>query len=236
MTGHYPRRFVILVTLLSAGCTTVNPITERPGASPQCGTHIECYNLALLKLAETRKLLDNYRAQSEARLATLLPAGTVVASATSFEPDGWLICNGRSVSAAKYPELEKALKERYGPETRDASGNPTAFHLPDYRGMFLRGANNDRTPAVDPGIFNRKPPPNGSGQPNEVGSTQEDAIGKHRHVALFNGDCDTSQPSGFYLLVGCVNRNPTGFYTGDPPNSEETRPKNTYVNYLIKAH
>lgn len=61
-----------------------------------------------------------------------LPAGTITMFAGSTAPAGWLICDGRSVSSAAYPELYAVIGTTYG-------GYGTNFQLPDLRGRFPAG-------------------------------------------------------------------------------------------------
>ena len=63
------------------------------------------------------------------------PPGAVMAYAGGAEPDGWLFCDGRQVSAANYPALFDALGYRYG-------GSGDAFNLPDLRDRYTAGASN----------------------------------------------------------------------------------------------
>lgn len=49
--------------------------------------------------------------------------------------DGWLYCDGASVSIATYPNLFNAIAFTYGGSF--SSGN---FNLPDFRGMFIRSS------------------------------------------------------------------------------------------------
>lgn len=60
------------------------------------------------------------------------PVGSVIFyAASSFtEPVGWLICDGRSVSGADYPELSAAIGTLYG-------GDDVEFNLPNYMGGGL---------------------------------------------------------------------------------------------------
>lgn len=76
------------------------------------------------------------------------PAGSPV------EALGWLVCDGRMLETAMYPELFAVLGYLYG-------GADGQFQLPDYRGRFLRGH--------DGGTAART----GSGQ--EAGAGQADA-------------------------------------------------------------
>lgn len=72
-------------------------------------------------------------AKSAAAQAT--PPGCVFAFAGPGSiPAGWLLCDGRAVPRALYPDLFATIGETYGPG--DAS---STFNLPDFRGRFLRG-------------------------------------------------------------------------------------------------
>jgi len=64
----------------------------------------------------------------------LTPAGTIIFSARTTAPNGYLHANGAAVSRTTYADLFDAIGTRYG------SGNgSTTFNLPDLRNQFLRG-------------------------------------------------------------------------------------------------
>ncbi len=65
------------------------------------------------------------------------PAGTVDYFANVTAPNGYLECNGQSVSTTTYAELFAAIGYLYG-------GSGATFILPDLRGEFIRGADNGR--------------------------------------------------------------------------------------------
>ncbi len=70
----------------------------------------------------------------------LVPAGAVSAFAgtnLTTPPTGWFFCDGSAVSRTTYAALFAAIGTAYG-----AGDGSTTFHLPDYRGMFLRGIAN----------------------------------------------------------------------------------------------
>ena len=65
------------------------------------------------------------------------PVGAVIAFAgdaagAQLEAGGWMLCDGRALAAALYPELFAVLGYLYG-------GAGAQFCLPDCRGSFLRG-------------------------------------------------------------------------------------------------
>jgi hypothetical protein len=65
-----------------------------------------------------------------------MPVGSIIFQAASSwtDPEGWLICNGRSVLGTTYPDLSAAIKTTYG-------GNATSFNLPNLTGGgMLMGA------------------------------------------------------------------------------------------------
>lgn len=64
----------------------------------------------------------------------IMPPGTVVAFAGVMAPDGWLLCDGRTVSRTEFSRLFEAIGLAYG-----IGDGPDTFSLPDYRGYFLRG-------------------------------------------------------------------------------------------------
>lgn len=72
-----------------------------------------------------------------------VPAGTVIYTASSAAPDGYLKANGEAVSRTTYAELFAAIGTRFG----NGDGS-TTFHLPDLRGEFIRGWDDGR--GVDP--------------------------------------------------------------------------------------
>jgi len=74
------------------------------------------------------------------REVAVLPVGMIVPQATTVVPNGWLLCDGREVSRATYPQLFAALGTTYG----NGDGS-TSFNLPDYRGRFLLGKSSTRS-------------------------------------------------------------------------------------------
>jgi microcystin-dependent protein len=65
------------------------------------------------------------------------PAGSVNYFANATVPNGYLECNGQSVSTTTYAELFAAIGYLYG-------GAGASFNVPDLRGEFIRGVDNAR--------------------------------------------------------------------------------------------
>jgi microcystin-dependent protein len=169
------------------------------------------------------------------------PPGTIVAFGGPIVPSGWLLCDGASVKRADYPGLFTAIGTVHG-----AGDGASTFNLPDYRGIFLRGA--DSGASRDPDATRRTAPMPGGNFGDLVGSVQTDALGSHSHPVLDPGHAHSvyatypgqNLATGGFLYAG-------GSMSGGPatPNAEtgvsvqaagglESRPKNAYVNYIIK--
>lgn len=119
--------------------------------------------------------------------------GTVVAIPGLRAPYGYLECNGDAFDAKQYPLLASYLGTN---------------RLPDYRGLFLRGANHGRS--------------DGKGDTDPwraVGTYQADAAGAHTHTGTatvsgpFTGT-GTSTGSGYATLAGSVTGGGWGTMTG----------------------
>lgn len=155
-----------------------------------------------------------------------VPAGAIMGFAMGDVPDGWLECDGSSVSRSTYAHLFAAIGETYG-----VGDGSTTFDLPDYRGMFLRGWDNTR--GIDTGRV--------------LGTTQAEEVGDHQHhmftdVTVGGAVITTNQTATAVTVVGddysariggnseVANVGLTG-----TSNGSETRPVNVSVMFCIKA-
>ena len=75
-----------------------------------------------------------------ADLSTLIPAGTVVATARTDAPSGWLLCDGSAVSRTTYATLFAAINTVYG-----AGDGTTTFNVPDLTGRVIAGKESTAT-------------------------------------------------------------------------------------------
>lgn len=163
-------------------------------------------------------------------LRSVVPAGTVIAFAGATPPTGWLLCNGSAISRTTYSALFAAIGSAHG-----SGDGSTTFHLPDYRGRFLRGV--DGAAGNDPDKLTRTAANTGGNTANAVGSVQSDVFQAHAHL---------TSTSSSYGNIGYANQVARtnggtqqnvnfdqGIATGS--SSTETRPKNANVNYIIKA-
>ena len=154
------------------------------------------------------------RAWSPSRIKQMIelysqaPVATVIASASSSTPSGYLICNGAAVSRSTYSSLFSAIGTRFG------SGNgSTTFNIPDLRGEFIRGWDDGR--GVDSG--------------RSLGSFQADQFKSHNHnytATNFSGHITR--------LTGGADSATHGTRATTNTGGNETRPRNIALRYYIK--
>lgn len=170
-------------------------------------------------------VLGNYELTDMTQL--FMPPGFVFPIVNgNTPPTGTLHCNGAWVSKTTYAALFSGYPLSLGTIYGDSGGN---FRLPDYRGRFMRGwaAGSSR----DPDRASRTSSPGGSPSGDNVGSYQADGFASHRHAP---------QPGYSTFMSSSGNTHGRGgdsygtfgntAYTG----GNETRPKNTYVMWVIK--
>ena len=63
-----------------------------------------------------------------------LPVGVILPFAGDIPPEGFLICNGSSISRQLYPNLFNVIGTKYGSE------NQEFFNLPNLSDRFIQGA------------------------------------------------------------------------------------------------
>lgn len=171
------------------------------------------------------------------------PVGTIIAFAGDLAniPAGYLPCDGSPQSRITYVDLFNVIGEAWG----EGDGTNT-FNLPDLRGRFMRGV--DDGAGNDPDAGTRTASNTGGNTGDSVGSVQSDSFQGHRHKL----DTGTAN-AGLATVATAANRssptpgNTSDFFpatiagtiiadavNGTPRVSSETRPKNVYVNYIIK--
>jgi microcystin-dependent protein len=159
--------------------------------------------------------------------------GTVIAYAgdnsTTIEADGWMLCDGRALDRHTHAPLFGAIQVKHG-----AGDGVNTFNIPDYRGLFLRGV--DAGVGRDPDSASRGQMAAGGVSGDSAGSVQSDMFASHNHA-----NHSSENPTGAilatpreFLAGGNINQ---GSITTAilPSGGNETRPKNAYVNYLIRV-
>lgn len=169
-------------------------------------------------------------------IADMVPIGTIMAYGgdvtrpeirKTLEDQGWLPCDGVRKEVSKYKILYDIIGNAFG-------GDANYFFVPDMRGQFLRGVDylkeNEKREFRDPDVNERKHPTSGKKVGGIVGSVQEDQFKRHTgHLDYLDYQWTTT------------NAHTTGADKArkvnkiDPGGSAETRPKNIYVNWIIKA-
>lgn len=160
-----------------------------------------------------------------------VPTGSVFCMATTVVPSGYLECNGSDVSRTTYSDLHNVLKDVGGTDNYGwGNGDGTnTFTLPDLRGEFVRGWASDRT-GVDEG--------------RTFGSAQGHQLEHHTHTETQRSTGTAAGGTGTGGVVGVTTQNTgtgghaggDGTFDGTPgSNSDETRPRNIAMMYVIKT-
>lgn len=166
-----------------------------------------------------------------------VPVGTIIAWAGNISPapslpprfnpenNGWLVCDGRSLSMEDYPLLADVLGGIYG-------SSEMTFNLPNLCGYFLRAVDLAQSVDRDPRVTAP------GGVPNGAGSTQASAVVTHTHTySTFPTPVNSGTGSyqGVYQSVSSQQTSPPSVPEGGGVSENETRPVNVAVFYLIKA-
>ncbi len=157
----------------------------------------------------------------------LVPVGQVASYGGDTAPAGWLLCDGTAVSRTTYATLFALVGVRFG------SGNgTTTFNAPDLRGRFIRGR--DNAVARDPNAATRTAMNSGGATGDNVGSVQLDDF-KFTNLRL---GMNQSTSGGSVTTFGnsTTSTGTLSFTSSDATKTGlETRPKNAYLNYIIKV-
>lgn len=147
--------------------------------------------------------------RSKESLFSVLPAGIVMPFAGSTAPEGWGFCDGATLSRTDYPELFLALGVAHG----EGDGS-TTFHLPDYRGRFMRGVNAGAGRDNESG--SRTAANLGGNTGDNVGAVQDDKTRRPRSTSF------TSNNTGAHTHPGPHN------VTGNPDGATDNTGSSTY--------
>lgn len=177
------------------------------------------------------------------------PLGSVIAYAGAQDPppDGlsggavWLLCDGRALDQHLYPDLFALIGTSFGNGT---ANNPahiqSAFNIPDLRGRFVRGTDDmgGKAAGNDPDAASRTAMTAGgnTGQTaNKVGSVQADGFAGHVHSYV--GRYQEARDGTGFTGWGFDSNSNSGAktFTMSSTGGSETRPKNAYLNYIIRV-
>ena len=142
----------------------------------------------------------------------LIPVGTILPYVGGSAPTNFLICNGSTFNKDTYYKLYNILGTNV---------------LPDLRGRFLQGANNNLRQNVEAGL------PNVTGQFITQGNnTRTLATGPFTTVRKGTVDAGTSQASDYANVIGMDLSLSNPIYG----NSNTVQPPAYTVNYIIRAN
>lgn len=177
----------------------------------------------------------------------LCPVGTIQAYSAETAPDGWLVCDGSAVSRTTYATLFALVGSSFG-----QGDGSTTFNLPDLRGRFLRGWANGS--ALDPDADARTAMNTGGNTADNIGSVQGHAFQTHTHIqnahsheqqAVNNDGAAGSARPAWGASVNttpsatanttATNQNASATGTNAQATTDETRPVNASVNFIIKT-
>lgn len=153
---------------------------------------------------------------------TTTPSGTITMYGGTSAPSGYLLCDGTSYLISAQPALFTAIGTAYG------AADGTHFNVPDFRGLFPRGVDNGA--GNDPDASSRTAANTGGNTGDNVGSFESDQFLNHAHA--YNLYTSSGNVNGQAAEAGTVLTS-TGNTAGTGGN--ETRPKNLYVNFIIKT-
>lgn len=152
-----------------------------------------------------------------------IPVGGVIPWTSTTIPTGFLECDGQLALRATFSDLFTEIGTLYG-----VGDGATTFNIPDYRGWFLRG--HDDGAGNDPDAASRLVAGDGVTSGDNVGTYQNDEFKSHAHVFQ-------SQISGSNRSPGSSGNplNTTENSNTDVTGGNETRAKNIYVKFIIRA-
>ncbi len=164
----------------------------------------------------------------------VVPAGTILPwGSMSNAPSGFLFCDGTGYETnGVYSNLYFTIGTNFG--FNIAAGK---FRVPDLRGYFLRGWDNGQ--GRDPDAADRLKNTGDGNSGDNVGSRQVDSVQAHNHTFP---TAQSSDGTDTYLEHRGQSADDTQTTTqmSFPPGAasstttNETRPKNVYVNFIIK--
>jgi microcystin-dependent protein len=161
-------------------------------------------------------------------IGTIVPYGGEIVETKPGDPYqvqlGWFFCNGASLDREEYKDLFDVIGVAFG------APDPNTFNLPDLRGRFVRGV--DHGAGNDPDARLREAGNKGGNTGNKVGSVQDDELKKHKHQWQGFRACDSgSRAVRSRDPIKSDSIQDACFETG----GNETRPKNVYVDWIIRA-
>jgi len=162
--------------------------------------------------------------------SAIIPPATILPTAATSAPEGWLMCNGAEISRTTYAALYSAIGSTFG----DGDGEST-FRLPNTSGIFIRGAGSQLIGGVS--------------HVGSFGETQPDQFQGHLHNMNIRVSSDDA--GGGSITSGATATALNSFRTffgatgdaigtlsaahGTPRVGDSTYPANLALNFIIKT-
>lgn len=133
--------------------TGINSCLNKDGSNAATGN----LNLNGNKIVSLASGTSNTDATNVAQLNALIPAGSVITTAASAAPTGWLLCDGTAYNTYTYRVLHAMISNTYGgtaynPGTTDQPGALTTFNVPDLRRRTPTGVGTSDTVGTSDGV------------------------------------------------------------------------------------
>jgi microcystin-dependent protein len=139
-------------------------------------------------------------------------------------PSGYLICDGSSYLREDYPDLFDAIKDTYGAE------DDYHFNVPDFRGMFLRGAGGENS--ADIGLVQECAVPNITGKSGVF--TYESGAGANGAITTVRSGGNNIKTADYTKAKGYFTLNASDSSPIYKDGVTEVRPINQSINWIIK--
>lgn len=176
----------------------------------------------------TIQIQQNINYKNKSMNYSFVPTGVIIPYAGNYNgtiPNGYLACYGAAVSKTTYADLWNIVTTKYNYGRTPPTG---MFYLPDFRGMFLRGAGTH-------GVYTDV-----SGK-SDAGAYERQAVQQHGHKYYRPEDSLRVGSTNIGGASGWDNRTSeeiTEVDIYDEDNNvltdNETRPHNISVVYIIK--
>jgi hypothetical protein len=177
----------------------VNQILENLKLSHSEPVTIKNWATSLLatKITEVLEFLDKTKANIDHTHESSVPVGAIFAFPTDVELSGYLKCNGVLYAKSQYPKLAQLLVNFTPSNT-----NSTHFNVPDFRGQYLRGADDSGSSHIDytgmTDIVTNQPTTN----TKRTGVKLTDSLKSHSHAVSDSGHNHSAGQEPHYHWYG----------------------------------